>query len=113
MTHSTPLLSVSNLTKDYQSQGKLIRVVDNVSFKVHQGEIVGIGGESGCGKSTIAKMLMGLASPSKGSILFDEKPLTELMKQRPQLWRRHMQMIFQHPSASLNPCLSIDRKSVV
>jgi len=104
---TAPLMDVREISKQFQLKGKQLQAVEKVSFSLVPGEILGIGGESGCGKSTIGKMLMGLIEPTEGSIYFDGEPLNTLIHQRSQQWRRHMQMVFQHPAASLNPSMSV------
>lgn len=108
-----PLLTVRGLTKHFPVRGsmfgerKTVRAVDDVSFSVGKGETVGIVGESGCGKSTTARLLMHLMPHDAGEILFDgmaigsDLTLTEL--------RRGMQMVFQDSYASLNPRLTIEQ----
>jgi len=103
-----PLLEVRSLSKQFRLRGQILQAVKNVSFSISQGEILGLGGESGCGKSTIGKLLMGLLEPSGGSIVFDGKNLLDLTAQRSRAWRRHIQMIFQNPTASLNPRMTIE-----
>lgn len=102
-----PLLDVRHLSKNFRLRGRILPAVQNVSFSLSQGEILGLGGESGCGKSTVGKMLMGLLEPTSGSIIFNGQKLSDLTQQRSQAWRRHIQMIFQHPAASLNPRMTI------
>lgn len=102
-----PVLDVRNLSKLFQVRGHILHAVQNVSFSLSKGEILGFGGESGCGKSTVAKLLMGLFEPTSGSIFFEGQNISALTRQRSQAWRRHIQMIFQHPAASLNPRLTI------
>ncbi|WP_104689954.1 ABC transporter ATP-binding protein [Helicobacter felis] len=103
------ILRANDLCKTYRiSQGlfkppKLIHAVRNITFKVHPGEILSVVGESGCGKSTTAKLLMGIESPSSGEILFNDKSLTQFSKADWQEYRKHVQMIFQDPYSSLNP----------
>lgn len=77
-----------------------LRAVDDVSFSIARGETLGLVGESGCGKSTVARLLVGLYAPSAGEVRFDGKPLVEAMQGN---GRRRVQMIFQDPYASLNP----------
>jgi oligopeptide/dipeptide ABC transporter ATP-binding protein len=101
------LLDVRHLSKQFRLKGQLLHAVQNVSFSLKSGEILGVGGESGCGKSTIGKMIMGLVEPTSGSIFFEGKNLSDLTHQRSQVWRRHIQMVFQHPAASLNPRMSV------
>ncbi|MEJ0067985.1 MAG: ABC transporter ATP-binding protein [Pseudomonadota bacterium] len=107
-----PLLLVEYLTKHFPVRGGLlnrkvatVQAVDDVSFAVAKGEVLGIVGESGCGKSTTARLLMGLVKPDAGSLVFDgdqvgaDLSITAL--------RRQMQMVFQDSYASLNPRLPI------
>lgn len=101
------LLDVRNVSKQFCLKGKLLHAVQNISFSLAPGEILGLGGESGCGKSTIGKMVMGIIEPTSGSIFFEGQKLAELTRQRSQAWRRHIQMIFQHPAASLNPRMNV------
>jgi peptide/nickel transport system ATP-binding protein len=90
------------LNRVLQRQGRaLLRAVDDVSFTIARGETLGLVGESGCGKSTIARLLVGLHAPTSGQILFDGQPVARFAKS-PAL-RRRAQMIFQDPYASLNP----------
>ena len=77
-----------------------LRAVDGVSFSIRKGETLGLVGESGCGKSTVARMIVGLYPPSRGRIVFDGADLAEPASAP---LRRRMQMIFQDPYASLNP----------
>jgi peptide/nickel transport system ATP-binding protein len=77
-----------------------LRAVDGVSFSIRKGETLGLVGESGCGKSTVARMIVGLHPPSRGRIVFDGADLADPASAP---LRRRMQMIFQDPYASLNP----------
>jgi peptide/nickel transport system ATP-binding protein len=88
------------------SPRKLVHAVDGVSFAIHAGKTLGLVGESGCGKSTVARLLVGLYEPSAGSILFDGVPLKAALNE-PHM-RRRMQMIFQDPFASLNPRWTVE-----
>src|ERR1700733_10945995 len=108
-----PLLTVEALTKNFPIRGGLanrvratVHAVDDVSFSVAKGEVVGIVGESGCGKSTTARLIMHLIKPDSGSLVLDgalvggrELSVNEL--------RRQMQMVFQDSYASLNPRLAV------
>ena len=85
----------------------ILRAVDDVSFTIARGETLGLVGESGCGKSTIARLLVGLHAPTSGRILFDGAPVSDFAKS--QAMRRRAQMIFQDPYASLNPRWRVGR----
>jgi peptide/nickel transport system ATP-binding protein/oligopeptide transport system ATP-binding protein len=106
-----PLLSVTGLTKHFpvtrgvilRHRVGLVRSVDDVSFDVARGETLGIVGESGCGKTTTARMLVRLLEPTAGQILFDGRDITHLRAGAMRPLRREVQMIFQDPYSSLNP----------
>lgn len=87
----------------------LLRAVDGVSFHLNKGETLALVGESGCGKSTVARLLVGLHPLTQGSIHFDGKPLSDMHKEGGQALRRRLQMIFQDPYASLNPRWRVGR----
>lgn len=110
------LLEVKNLKKYFDITGGVfskkvgeVKAVDNVSFTVNQGEVLGIVGESGCGKSTTGKALLRLIEPTEGHVLFEGKDVTELSLEEMRKMRRHMQIIFQDPYASLNPRHKIEK----
>ena len=89
---------------------QVVRAVDGVSFKVEDGETLGLVGESGCGKSTVARSLVRLLQPTGGTIRFDGTELTGLSKSDfDHKVRPHLQMVFQDPTASLNPRLTVRR----
>ena len=96
------------LNRVLQRQGRaILKAVDDVSFTIERGETLGLVGESGCGKSTIARLLVGLHAPTSGSILFDGEPVANFAKSKAM--RRRAQMIFQDPYASLNPRWRVGR----
>jgi peptide/nickel transport system ATP-binding protein len=112
------LLSISGLKKYFPVQKNFldqlvsghvdyIRAVDNVSFDIKPGEVFGLAGESGSGKSTIGKLAIGLLPPTEGTIIFDGIDLTKLRPEPLRKLRRRMQVIFQDPMASLNPRMTI------
>lgn len=108
-----PLLIVENLTKHFHIHSGLlgrrtgtVHAVDDVSFRVTKGEVLGVVGESGCGKSTTARLLMHLIVPDQGSLVFDGDPIGFRGIGLGEL-RRKMQMVFQDSSASLNPRMTV------
>jgi oligopeptide/dipeptide ABC transporter ATP-binding protein len=111
MSAVAPLVVVEGLTKHYPvREGLLIprevgrvRAVDGVSFQVAEGETLGLVGESGCGKSTVAKLLVRLVEPTAGSVRIDGVDLAALDPAALRSARRALQIVFQDPQASLNP----------
>jgi oligopeptide/dipeptide ABC transporter ATP-binding protein len=108
------LVSVSGLTKHYPiRRGWLgtaaLRAVDGVSLALGAGETLGLVGESGCGKSTVARCLLRLVEPTGGRIVFDGVDLLGLGAEELRRRRRDFQMVFQDPTASLNPRLTVGR----
>jgi peptide/nickel transport system ATP-binding protein/oligopeptide transport system ATP-binding protein len=110
MTDTPALLEISDLVKHYPVRGGILRrqvgtvhAVDGVSFTLGVGETLGLVGESGCGKSTVARSILRLVEPTSGSIRLDDCDITRLGKAELREHRRSMQIIFQDPFASLNP----------
>ncbi|NLJ11379.1 MAG: ABC transporter ATP-binding protein, partial [Treponema sp.] len=118
-TQQDIILKVENLQKHFQphqsftqalagqKKQRLIRAVDGISFSISRGEIFGLIGESGSGKTTTGKLIMKLLEPTGGSIWFDGQDVTHLGKEENRKYRTKVQMIFQDPYASMNPRFKI------
>ncbi|MEU2789542.1 dipeptide ABC transporter ATP-binding protein [Streptomyces sp. NPDC007100] len=110
-----PVLDVRELAKHYpltrgvvlRKQVGAVKAVDTVSFVLRKGETLGIVGESGCGKSTVAKLLVGLEKPTGGRILYRGEDVTKLSGRALKAVRRNIQMVFQDPYTSLNPRMTV------
>ncbi|MFD7224192.1 ABC transporter ATP-binding protein [Streptomyces sp. NPDC059892] len=110
-----PILEVLDLVKHYpltrgilfRKQIGAVRAVDGVSFALAPGETLGIVGESGCGKSTVAKMMVNLERPTSGAIRYRGEDITRLSGRALKAVRRNIQMVFQDPYTSLNPRMAV------
>lgn len=105
-----PLLEVKGLSKYYTAQSnkilnkrKDIKVVEHIDLSIYPGEVFGLVGESGCGKSTFAKMLVDVIQPTMGQISYKGKPYSAMSRQQKKEYHRQIQIIFQDPYSSLNP----------
>ena len=113
-TQVKELVQVDNLVKYFPVRAGLlqrvvayVQAVDNVSFKVRQGETLGLVGESGCGKTTVGRSMLRLIEPTSGSVSFDGQDVLKLRGTDLKQMRRDMQIIFQDPYASLDPRMPI------
>lgn len=109
-----PLLRVSNLEKKFPIQRGMfkrtvghIHAVDGISFEIAEGETLGLVGESGCGKSTTARLILRLLDPTAGEIFFDGKEIHAMTREEIRAVRKDMQIVFQDPYASLNPRMTV------
>ena len=113
---NAPLVQVKDLAKTFDVSApwlnrvverkprQFVHAVDGVSFSIEKGKTLALVGESGCGKSTVARLLVGLYTPSRGEVMFEGRPTTTVLASgEGRSLRRRMQMIFQDPYASLNP----------
>lgn len=115
---SEPLFKVRGLKKYYpvgkkkingRMQEVVLKAVDNVSFDIFQGESLGVVGESGSGKSTLGRCILDLVKPTGGEVLFKSKTLDKMTSAALKALRRDMQMVFQNPSSSFNPKMTIGK----
>ena len=110
------LLTVQSLKKYFPLYGGLlsrvigqVKAVDNVSFDIHEGEILGLVGESGCGKTTVGRMSLRLMQPTSGNVYFEEADIFKLNRREMASLRPKMQIIFQDPYSSLNPRFTVEQ----
>jgi len=98
-----PLLEVKELATYFNTKKSVVKAVDDVSLKIYEGETLGLVGESGCGKTTLGRTIMGLEKATKGSIIYKGLDITKLKKKELRKLRKDIQIIFQDPFSSLNP----------
>jgi len=102
------LLKIEDLYRTFRSRGKTVRAVDGVSVSLHRNNVLGVVGESGCGKSTMGYTVSGLLTPTKGRLLFDGVDISISWKKRTKEILKNIQLIFQNPGRSLNPAFNIE-----
>jgi len=112
-TNGDKLITIENLQVHYSTGGglfrgsQIVKAVDGVSLEIRKGETLGLVGESGCGKSTLGKAILRLTAPTGGKVFYNGKDLAHLPNSAMREQRKHLQMIFQDPYASLNPRMNV------
>ena len=106
--HGDPLIAIRDLKVHFAIAGNgSVKAVDGVTIDVYAGETLGLVGESGCGKSTLGRAILRLVEPTSGQVLYRNRDLAHLSSRELRKHRRHLQIIFQDPYASLNPRMTV------
>lgn len=110
----TPFIEIHNLTKHFVSRSgffvreeKRVQALDDVDLIIHEQETLGVVGESGCGKTTLGRAILGLTRPTSGQVIFQGQDLVALDRRAMRRYRRNMQMVFQNPYSSFDPRFSV------
>lgn len=107
-TNLQPVIELKQVSKQFYVKGKTLSAVSNVSFAIYPGEVLGLAGESGSGKSTVGKMILKLIDPTSGSIKFEKNEINGFSNKAMKPFRKKIQMVFQSPFASLNPKMRVE-----
>jgi len=110
MSMDAPLLEFRDVSREYRARRgffdprhRIVRAADGVDIRIRSGEILGLVGESGCGKSTVARLALGLEPPTRGTVSYQGRELGRIKGKDAMAFRREVQMVFQDPFSSLNP----------
>jgi oligopeptide transport system ATP-binding protein len=107
-SQSDPLIAIRDLKVHFNlGGGRVVKAVDGVTLNIYRGETLGLVGESGCGKSTLGRAILRLTELTEGHVMFRNHDLAQLSKRQMREQRRHLQIIFQDPYASLNPRMTV------
>ena len=116
MMPTTPLLQIRSLTKHFKLPGgwlsggaRYVYAVDDVDLEIATGEVLGLVGESGCGKTTLGRMVLRLIEPTKGRVIFDGQDLAALNSTKMRHMRQQIQVVFQNPLSSLSPRFKVEQ----
>jgi len=97
------LMEISGLKKYFKTRAGIVKAVDDISFEIEEGSIMGLVGESGSGKTTVGNMIIGVYRPTSGIIKYKGEDISKFGEKRPKWLRKDIQMVFQNPASSLNP----------